>query len=473
MTDPQSSASAGLSLRRGQFSRFFWAAVIGSTGDWITIFATLTIAKGYGGEAGIVFAILARVLPGLLIGPVVGALTDRMDRRRLIVIADWGRGLLVPLLAISPNLRTILFVTFFMEILSLAGQSPRAAVLPRLVKKSNIVAANSLMMGAAYGTIPLGAAFNWVLAGFPSMSLGGLVPEVNQVVALAFIFDALTFFVAGAIIASFPAIRAKPANVENASDSSTFADIREGLRFIWRDRSVLRVIVGMTAALFGGGFVIVVGQTFVETSLEAGDSGFFAVVTLLGVGAGFGFYIVSLFERLLAQREAVFTVAVVVTGVGLGAAAFTQTVAGAGAWMLVMGFGAGAAYVMGLTHLHEEVEDELRGRVFATLFLLIRLGLFVSMSIAPVLLKSLRTAQVPWLFEDAARSVLLLGAILIGLTGATGLRVVRSQLHWPQFDTNTRATLAEVRRVFHQRGIERPPVVDDHDDDDDRDHEPT
>ncbi len=460
MSGSTSSTSAGPGVRRGPFARFFWAALIGSTGDWITIFATLAIAENRGGEAGIVAAIVARVLPGLLFGPIIGALTDRVDRRKLIVVADWGRGLFVPLLAFSPNLAAIVGITFVMEILSLAGQSPRAAVLPRLVRPTNLVAANSLMMGAAYGTIPLGAAFNWLLSGFAPLSLGGLIPELNQVVALAFLVDSITFFVSGAIIASLPEIRAQNTDGKTMVDASTWGDIHEGLAFVWRDKSVLRVIVGMTAALFGSGFIIVIGKSFVETTLNADTSGFFAVVTLLGVGAGIGFLIVSVYEHLLKNREAAFSVAMVLTGLGLGAAAFTDTVAGAGAWMLLMGFGAGAAYVMGLTHLHESVEDELRGRVFATLFLLIRLGLFVSMSLAPVVRTSLERAHFPWLFADSTRSVLLFGAIMIALTGVAGVRVLRSQIHWPRLDADTRAMMAQAKETSRQRGIQRSTPED-------------
>ena len=82
-----------------------------------------------------------------------------------------------------------------------------------------------------------------------------------------------------------------------------------------------------------------------------------------------------------------------------------------------MGLGAGAAYVMGLTHLHEHVEDEMRGRVFATLFGMMRIGLFVSMALAVPLAGALKrfgdrppqrpqpTGSVPrWRHHGAVRS---------------------------------------------------------------------
>jgi len=51
----------------------------------------------------------------------------------------------------------------------------------------------------------------------------------------------------------------------------------------------------------------------------------------------------------------------------------------------LMGMFAGSVYVIGFTLLHERVEDELRGRVFAGLYTLVRLCLLLSMAIGPIL----------------------------------------------------------------------------------------
>jgi dTMP kinase len=50
-----------------------------------------------------------------------------------------------------------------------------------------------------------------------------------------------------------------------------------------------------------------------------------------------------------------------------------------------LGLCAGAVYVVGFTILHENVSDELRGRVFATLYTLVRLCLLLALGLAPFL----------------------------------------------------------------------------------------
>ena len=451
MSEPKSVVSL---VSRGPFARFWWAAGICSAGDWITIFATIAVADRIAGSGGVLAAIMSRVLPGLVFGPIVGVLTDRFDRRSLIVIADVGRGLLVSFLAFADTLGFLVAITFGLEVFALLGQSPRAAVLPRLVRQRDIVTANSLMLAAAYGTVPIGAALNWILASLPNVTLGGLVPEANASFALAFILDAGTFLLSGLLIATLPALRASGRELEGSGDTtklegSALQDLRDGARFLWNNRSVRRLIMAMTTALFGGGTVVVLGPPFVEEVLRAGATGFFAVITTLGLGAVFGIAGVSVYAGRLLHRDVVFGICTVASGIGLAAASMTNTVAGASLWMLMMGFGAGAAYVMGFTHLHESVSDVLRGRVFATLFAFMRVGLFVAMAIAVPLQKMFDSISIDWLFSQPTRTVLLFGGTVMVVAGIGILWSLRDLLRQAKLREETRYIVTEATRARH------------------------
>ncbi len=212
----------------------------------------------------------------------------------------------------------------------------------------------------------------------------------------------------------------------------------------------------MTAALVGGGTMIVLGKSFVEDVLSADTSGFFAVITTMGLGAGLGIGLVSLYESRLVRRDVVFGFSLLGTGLGLTLAALTSTVSGAALWMLMMGFGAGAAYVMGLTHLHEEVADELRGRVFATLFGLMRIGLFVSMAaVAPLqlLLAGTGIAGV----RNPTRLVLAAGGLVIILSGLVTLWSLRRLFTRPKLGAEAREILARATEARREAlGMPRP-----------------
>ncbi|CAN5515319.1 MAG: MFS transporter [Acidimicrobiia bacterium] len=451
MTDlaPRSGISM---IRSGLFARFWWASLVSSTGDWITMFATIALGNAIAGEVGVLLALLSRILPGLVFGPVVGVLTDRFDRRKLVVISDIGRGLLVPALLFATTLPILVVVNFGLEMLSLLGQAPRNAMIPRLVAPEGLVAANSLNLGSTFGTIPVGAGLSWALGSLPSFTLGGLIPATNAGLTFAFAFDALTFFASAALIWSLPAIRSRAADPDvDGVKRKAFDEFKEGMKFFWARKSVRRVIVGMTAALMGGGLMIVVGSPFVDRVLDADATGFFAILTVAGLGAGLAIAWMTLYETRLVRRDLVFSLSLIACGGGLVATAFTSTVFGAAAWMGVFGFGAGAAYVMGFTHIQEQVDDEMRGRVFATLFTLMRVGLFVSMALAPSL-DLLLDRNGLGLLAAPKRGVLFVGGLLIITSGSATLWSLRDSFGKPRFGSEARDILAEAVKARRGSG---------------------
>ncbi len=439
--------SAMSMIRSGPFARFWWASVVSSSGDWITMFATISLGNRIAGETGVLLALLSRILPGLVFGAIVGVLTDRFDRRTLVVISDLGRFLLVPALLFVTDLGMLVAVNFALEMLSLLGQAPRTAMIPRLVPAEHLVTANSLILGSTFGTIPLGAGLSWFFVSLPANDLGGLVPASNASLTWAFGFDALTFLASAGLIWSLGAVRSVAARRRQEGEKpNAFREFKEGVATFWGRKSIRRVIIGMTTALMGGGLMIVVGSPFVDQVLDADDAGFFAIITTAGLGAALAVAWMTLYETRLLRRDLVFALALIACGVGLGATSLTSTVFGAAAWMGVFGFGAGAAYVMGFTHIQESVDDDLRGRVLAALFTLMRVGLFVSMAAAPSLDLILARNGLG-IFDESKRAVLLVGGLLIISSGAATLWSLRDSFGRPRFGTEARDILAEAVRV--------------------------
>lgn len=145
-------------LASKDFRRFLIAQGTSSIGDWVATVALISLVWGRTHSSGAVGGLIAlRLLPALLVGPAAGALADRADRRRLMVVCDLGRaGVAVAVPFVS--LGSVFVLAFLMEVLSLVFGPPRDASVPRLVPKRSLGAANALVTGAAYGTLPLGAA---------------------------------------------------------------------------------------------------------------------------------------------------------------------------------------------------------------------------------------------------------------------------------------------------------------------------
>jgi dTMP kinase len=151
-----------------------------------------------------------------------------------------------------------------------------------------------------------------------------------------------------------------------------------------------------------------------------------------------GVIAVSVLQKRL-RKVRTFVGSVWCAGIALVVGTSMSTLELAAAFVAVMGVCAGSVYVLGFTLLHENVEDELRGRVFVALYTLVRLCVLLSMAIGPILAdlfdglsKSLVDRQIDVGIEIAVpgvRITLWLAGIIMVVAGfltALSLRGLRS-----------------------------------------------
>jgi dTMP kinase len=368
------------------FSRLWVAQVVSSLGDWIGLIAITAIAARVGGgDSGTAVGLVlsARVVPGLFLGPFMGVLADRLDRKRTMVCCDVCRALVLATLPFVKNIPALFLASLLLELFTLLWSSAKEASVPNLVDRSFLPTANSLSLAAAYGTFPISSAVFAVLVKVTqsfgqTFGVHSLGPET-----LAIWFDVATFLASATIIATLALPRRPAAASEGKVDlGRAMRDLREGFHFIRTDAVVRAVLIGLGCGLAGGGTVVPLGPVFSTVVLHAGTSGFGVLLTAFGLGMAIAVIGVTLLQRRLSLRR-VFTGAVFIGGVMLiGAATMSQLVL-ASLW--IAGFGActGTAYVLGFSMLQSEVSDELRGRIFATLYACTRLCLFLALVVAP------------------------------------------------------------------------------------------
>jgi dTMP kinase len=435
-------------MRSGPFSRLWKAGLISSTGDWVAILATLSLADDLAGGSGIVLALVSRILPGLFFAAVGGVIADRVNRKYAMVAVECGRAALVFSLVFARNITTLVLINLAMEGLTLVFQPARESSVPNLVGRNELVQANSLSLSAAYGTFPLGALLFLALAPWsPKVTLGGLLPGTAE--GLAFIVDSGTFLASAAIISTIPlsghTLPERRRRKGRLNLMAPLRDLRDGVVFVATHPRVRLVVGAMGVALAGGGIIIVIGKPFATDVLLAGSTGFPALLTAFGLGTALGIVLVTVFGARIVHKDVVFSLALLVTGASLAAAGLVKTLAGGAGWIGAMGFGTGSAYVLGFSHLHEQVADEVRGRTFAALFSLMRIGLLLSMMVA-LPLSRLFDEVIPGLLSEGMRVVALLGGGLIFLGGlATLWRVRRILIALGHAD---RPTLEAVTQAF-------------------------
>jgi dTMP kinase len=164
----------------------------------------------------------------------------------------------------------------------------------------------------------------------------------------------------------------------------TARELQEGWRFMVSQPVVRAVMVAVGTGLVGGGMLVPLGDLFSRQVLGGGSAGFGLLLTALGMGLALGVILVSVAQKRLPKVE-VFCGAVMAAGVALVLGATMSSLTPALAAVFVLGMCAGAIYVLGFTILHERVADELRGRVFASLYTLVRLCVLLAFAAGPLL----------------------------------------------------------------------------------------
>jgi dTMP kinase len=416
-------------MKSGPFSRLWKAGLVSSTGDWVALLATLSLAEELAGGSGIALALVSRILPGLFFAAIGGVVADRLNRKYVMLVTEFGRAVLVLSLAFAGSITYLVVVNLLLEAFTLVFQPAKEATVPTLVARNELVQANSLSLSAAYGTFPLGAAIFLLVTPFAGgFTLGGFLPGTHE--GLAFLVDSVTYLISGAILTTLPrpARRApRQRSGRRANLMAPLRDVRDGVVFVARHPRIRPVVLAMTVALAGGGIVVVLGKPFAGDVLGAGSTGFPALLTAFGLGAGTGIIMVTIFGPRFQFKDVLFAIALLVTGTALAAAGFVQTIIGGVGWIAVMGIGAGSAYVLGFAHLHEQTEDEVRGRTFAALFSLMRIGLLTSMALAfPA--AELFHDKLPGILSEGSRVVLVVGGVLMVAAGLSALWTVRRTL---------------------------------------------
>jgi dTMP kinase len=416
------------------FSRLYRAILVSSLGDWIGFVAVVALVTRIGGgSAGFAVSgvMLARLLPSILFGPFAGVLVDRFDRKRLMVIADVTRGIGYATLPLIPHLPWIYTMSFLIECLSLLWTPARDAIIPNLVPRRQLSNANTIALATGYGTLPLGGiAYTAITA--VAVTIGNQVTYVEQnPESVALWLNGLTFFFSAWMIQGLPARKiGRPPRRGKLKATEAFSDLREGIVFL-KDHAFVRAMTfGIVLAFTGAGAVMSVGPIFAQNSLGGGPAAWGILVTALGVGMAVGMIFVGQVYKVL-DKDVYFPLALLGGAGALILVAAMPSVTLAVLATVVMGAAAGSTWVTGYTLLHENVTDEIRGRVFGTLTVLARLGLFLSLAGFPLLAQLLNafTFEVGAVEIDGNRMALCLGAgvmIVGGILSRGGL--ARSRL---------------------------------------------
>jgi dTMP kinase len=384
-----------LSIR--PFRRLWIATSLSSLGDWLSLVALSTLASDLAGQgvaaqsAAVGGVWLTSLLPALLLGPLAGAVADRLDRRLNMIIGDVLRAALYLSLVLNLSLgfanelTWMYAVQFLASCASLFWTPAKDASVPNLVPPDKLEQANQYSLLGTFGPAPVAGLFFGLFA-LVSRSLGSISPYFSTdqgQVKLALYFNAATFVVSAITIYLLHEIPKRQLS-EHISAPSVAKTIWEGWRYIGRTKVVRGIVIGMIGAFSAGGVVVGLGPSYITNTLEGGSAGwgitFAAVFGGLAAGMFLGLRILRGFSR-----RRLFGLSIVGAGVQLVLIGLIPSLVVTVLLVIVLGAFAGIAYVTGYTIVGSEVGDDTRGRTFAFLQSGIRVILFAVIAIAPFL----------------------------------------------------------------------------------------
>lgn len=373
-----------------QFFRLWLAQVASATGDWIGFLAIAALAARIGaGNAGqaVGVVMIARVAPGFFLASFGGVLVDRWDRKKVMVVCDIGRAATLVALPFINTVWGLVLASLVLECFTLMWSPAKEASVPNLVPDEFLTNANSLSLAAAYGTFPLAAAFGIFLA--KANQWLGVVPGFHFLApkpeATSFYFDMLSFFVSAFLISRLvlPHLNKRGDGTEEQKRidwAQAYHEVKEGWGYILQTPLVTAVLLGLCAALLGGGMVVPLGAVFSKDVLASGYAGFNVLVAGLGTGVAIGVGLLSFLQNRM-NKIRTFEVSLGAGGLALIAAASMSSLTLATIGVAVLGVFAGGVYVIGFTLLQENVSNELRGRIFSAVYTLVRMCILISFAL--------------------------------------------------------------------------------------------
>ncbi|MCU1472082.1 MFS transporter [Amnibacterium sp.] len=344
-------------LRSPSFRRLAAALAASQCGDWLYNVALLVfVFDRTHSVLWVSVTTVMRVLPIVVLGPLGGALADRFDRRRLMILSDVLRAALMLLLTVvvvsgapvvlAPVLAGLATAA------SIAYPPATAASTPKLVPAADLPGANAVRSVIGAGSVLAGPA------------IGALLLTLTDPAAL-FAINAATFVLSALLIAAIPAGPAfAPAG--GAGEDPLLRQLAEGLRELRRHPVAARFVGAdiLCSVLYGAETVLLV---LVSQQDGWGDHGYGLLLAATGAGGVIGTALVSRLGRF-SRVSRIVAVALLAAGAPLALMASVPALALALVLCAVNGAGAVIVEVFTETALQQQLDDAVFGRAYGFAF---------------------------------------------------------------------------------------------------------
>jgi MFS family permease len=368
-------------LRNTTFRNIWFAQLAAQLADKFLLFSLIILAYQIsGGSTPVAVTLLTYTVPAVLFAPPAGVIADRLDRKQIMMWCNFGRAAavaLIPLAALVPQLRGdfihLLVITFVFSAVGQLFGPAEAAVIPTILPRSALITANSMALLTAVLTLVVG---------------GALAPIVSRIDLYAPYWLAAVLLVIGGTLIFASDIPHQPRTTEPPVEASRsrfrrmLIDLNEGVDALRASPGLLQAFGQVSIAVLVLFMLFALAPAYVNKVLGIAPQDSYVILGPATGGAILSAVLLGQFVRNVDRSRLLFgsLIANGLTLLALAAVpqAMTQLpdlrvharITGA-AFSLLLGVEFGAIMIPAVTYLMESTSDEIRGRIFALLYMVI------------------------------------------------------------------------------------------------------
>lgn len=359
MSEPKENFFKRIFVNKNIF--YLWTGqIISQSGDSIYEIALLWLVLDLTGSNSLTGLVaMSAYLPILIFGLFFGALVDRYNKKRIMLLADIARALLVlliPLLYYVDAINALLLgvLTFFIASFNALFNPARDALVGKLVGPKDRLMANTMIYTS------------WQYAMFIGPAVAGILLAVLGEVHL-FTANAATFLLSFFFI--YQIAFKRPVVLEKQTDSfklsGVFDEIKEGFQYMASKR-ILWVLLLITFIdnLFLMGPAMIGAPIFIKEILGEGIESFAYIQVAYGIGMILGTILLNKFGKKYSNRSIILW-GIVLDGLTFFPLLWIDTFAGMFATIVIHAMAIPMIIIIRPSIIQKEVPEEIQGRIFS------------------------------------------------------------------------------------------------------------
>ncbi len=413
-------------LRHTAFRNIWFAQLAAQLADKFLLFSLIILAYHIsGGSTPVAVTLLAYTVPAVLFAPPAGVIADRVDRKQIMMWCNFGRAVvvaLIPIVAFIPGMANdfahLLVITLIFSAVGQLFGPAEAAVIPTILPRSALITANSMALLTMVLTLVVG---------------GALAPILSRIDLYApYWFAVVLLVIAGTLIfaSDIPRLERKtesPVAESRSRFRSMVVDLKEGIDALRASRGLMLAFGQVSIAVLVLFMLFTLAPAYVSKVIGIAAQDTYVILGPATAGAILSAVLLGQFLRHI-ERTKLLAGSLIANGVTmLALAAVPQAMAHfpdlqahnritAAGFSFLLGVEFGAIMIPAVTYLMESTSDEIRGRIFALLYMVIN-----GVTALPVLIAAALSDTIGIAHVIGGLGVLLLaGGIAIIVTSRRG-----------------------------------------------------